>query len=252
MKLASRPGLLAALACLLISPMAQADTVFGLYAGAGTWQQESSGDVRSSLTAVDIEDDLGIEDDSNMVLYFAIEHGLPMLPNLRAQHFAIDVDGDNVLSRSIEFNGQTFTVADAVATNVDLTQSDAVLYYEMLDNVVSLDLGLAVSQLDGEIEIASSTEQASADFNEVIPMLYGRVRADLPMTGLWVGAEGQGMSYDGNSLMEFNAQVGWESDLGLGLEAGWRSVVLEVEAFDQVESAEMDVSGPYASLNFHF
>ena len=60
------------------------------------------------------------------------------------------------------------------------------------------------------------------------------------------------MGYDGNSVVEFNAQVGYESNLGLGLEAGYRSVRMELDAFDDVDSAEIDVSGPYAAINYHF
>ena len=130
---------------LMISHIAQADTLFGIYAGAGTWQQEFGGDVNSGFADVSVENDLGLDDDDGNIFYVAVEHGVPVLPNVRAQLFTIDVEGDNVLSRAIEFNGQTFTVADLVSTEIELTQSDAVFYYEVLDNVVSLDLGLAVS-----------------------------------------------------------------------------------------------------------
>jgi outer membrane protein len=243
-----------ALATLVLAgpQMVYADTLFGIYAGAGTWQQQFGGDVRSGISNVDVEDDLAIDDDSNIILYFALEHGFPVLPNIRAQHFNIDVAGDNVLSRTIDFNGQVFTISDAVATNVNLTQSDAVLYYELLDNVVSLDVGLAISLVEGEIEVSNASERAQADFDEVIPMAYARVRADLPLTGLWVGAQAQGMSYSGNSLMEFDAQLGWESELGLGFEMGYRTMQLELEDFDRVASAQIDINGPYASLNYHF
>lgn len=237
---------------LLAVPAAHADTLFGIYAGAGTWQQEYSGDVNSGVTDVSVEDDLGLEDENSNVFYVAIEHGVPVLPNVRAQYFDIDVDGDNVLSRSIEFNGQTFNLSDAVSTRVELSQSDAVFYYELMDNVVSLDLGLAISWLEGSIDVSSSTDTARADFDEVIPMLYGKARVDLPLTGLWAGLEAQGMAYDGNSLTEFNAHLGWESDIGLGVEAGWRSLELELDDFDQVANAVLEVDGPYAALNFHF
>lgn len=239
-------------AALLTTSTAHADTVFGIYAGAGTWQQEYGGDVTSGISTVSVEDDLAIDDDSNTVLYVALEHGLPLLPNVRAQHFSLDAEGDNVLSRTIEFNGDVFNISDAVATNVDISQSDAVFYYEVLDNVVSLDLGMAVSFFEGNLEVVSSTERAEAEFDEVVPMLYAKARADLPLTGLWVGVEGQGLSYDGNSLLEFAAQVAWESDMGLGIEAGWRSVDIELDAFDDVDTAEIDVSGPYAAINYHF
>ena len=253
MKLAAAGSLFAFFATSGLAPAtAHADTLFGIYAGAGTWQQEFSGDVTSTLTAVDLEDDLALDEDSNNIFYVAVEHPLPFLPNVRAQHMSIEVDGNNVLSRAIEFNGETFAIADEVNTFVDITQTDAVLYYELLDNVVSLDLGLAVSFIEGDLSVASTTESASAEFDEVVPLAYGKVRADLPFTGVWVAAEGQGMSYDGNSLMQFNAHVGYESDFGLGLEAGYRTMQLELEAFDDVESAELDITGPYAAVNFHF
>ena len=95
-------------------------------------------------------------DDSNTVFYVALEHGVPLLPNIRAQHFAMDVDGSNVLSRSIEFNGETFNLSEDINTAIDLQQSDAVLYYEVLDNYLSLDLGLAVSFIEGILREAAT------------------------------------------------------------------------------------------------
>ncbi len=245
-------SLLALLATLSPLSSVHADTLFGVYVGAGTWEQESSGEVISALSNVDVEDDLAIGDDNSTVLYVAVEHGIPFLPNVRAQHFGIDVDGSSVLSRTIEFNGQVFSVAEAVDTVVDLTQTDAVFYYEALDNVVSLDLGLSVSLIEGSFSVRSLTEATEAEFEEVIPMLYARARADLPFTGLWVGAEAQGISYDDSSLLEYNAQVGWESDFGLGFEAGYRAVELEIEAFDDVDNADIEIRGPYAAINYHF
>lgn len=139
-----------------------ADTLFGIYAGAGTWEQQFSGDVSSGNSTVDVEDDLALDDDSNTVFYVALEHGVPLLPNIRAQHFAIDVDGSNVLSRSIEFNGETFELSEDINTAIDLRQSDAVLYYEVLDNYLSLDVGLAVSFIEGSIDVASASQNARA------------------------------------------------------------------------------------------
>ncbi len=252
MNLVSTAATSLALGLAISAPNLHADTLLGIYAGAGGWQQEFSGDVTSGVTEVDVENDLGVEDETNNVFYVAVEHGVPVLPNIRAHHFDIDMNGNNVLSRNIDFNGQTFTLSDTVVTEVDLSQSDAVMYYEVLDNVVSLDVGLAVSFLEGSISVANSTDSAAADFDEVVPMLYSRVRADLPFSGFWVGAEGQGVAYDGSSLLEFNTQVGWESSIGLGFEAGWRAVQLDLEEFDDVDSAELDITGPYASLNYHF
>lgn len=245
-------SLLVFLTSLLPLSAAQADTLFGVYAGAGTWEQESSGEVVSALSRVDVEEDLAIDDDRSAVLYVALEHGVPLVPNVRAQRFGIDVDGSNVLSRTIEFNGHLFSVSDAVNTAVDFTQTDAVFYYEALDKVLSLDFGLAVSLLEGSIAVTGLSEASEAEFKEVLPMLFARTRADLPFTGLWVGAEALGISYQDSSLLEYNAQIGWESAFGLGFEAGYRAVDLEVQAFDDVDRADIEVRGPYAAVNYHF
>lgn len=239
------------LVCAASLPAA-ADTVFGVYAGAASWQQEVSGNIASGISDLDVEDDLGLDDDNNNMFYVAIEHPIPTVPNIRVQHADISLGGDNVLSRTIEFNGNAFTVAEQVATDIELTQTDAVLYYELLDNYLTLDLGLAARYVDGYVDVASTTSSASAEFSGVIPMLYGQVRADLPLTGMWVGIQAQGVAYDGNQLLDANAQVGWESGIGLGLEVGYRAFQLELEDFDEVDNAEIDVEGVYFGLNYHF
>lgn len=231
---------------------ASADTILGVYAGVASWQQNVSGNVASGITDLDVEDDLGVDDDNNNMFYVALEHPVPMLPNVRVQHADITLGGDNALTRTIEFNGNSFTVAEQITTDIDLTQSDAVFYYEVLDNYLTLDLGLAARYVDGFVEVSSSTNNASAEFSGVIPMVYAQVRVDLPLTGFWVGGQAQGMAYDGNELLDANAQVGWESALGLGVEVGYRAFKLELDEFDEVDSAEIDIDGVYVGLNYHF
>ena len=231
---------------------AQADTLLGIYAGVGTWKQDYSGDAPAFGTTVDLEDDLGFTDETNNILYAALEHGVPVLPNIRVQHSNISIDADNMLSRTIDFNGVTFPLNETIATELDLTQTDLVLYYEILDNVFSLDVGLAVRWVDGYFDIASSVDSTRAEFKGVLPMLYGKVRVDLPFSGFWLGAEAQGLGYDGSQLFDANVQLGWESPIGLGLEAGWRTYRLELDDVDDFSDASIDVSGPYAALNYHF
>ena len=60
---------------------AQADMLFGVYAGVGTWQQQPTGELQSGGSAVDVETDLGLEEDVSQVGYLAIEHPIPVLAN---------------------------------------------------------------------------------------------------------------------------------------------------------------------------
>ncbi len=246
------PATILASALATLSGAAQADTLFGVYAGAGTWQQSFSGDVASGGERVDVEDDLDIGNDTNNVLYLAVEHGVPVLPNVRLNYSDVAGDGRNLLTRSVEFNGQVFSLAENVASEVNLTQTDLVAYYEVLDNTLSLDLGVAARWVDGDVEVASATDVAAAEFKGALPLLYARGRVDLPFTGLWAGAEAMGLAYGGHQLLDVTAQVGWESPLGIGAEIGWRTLRLELDSIDEIDSADVDISGPYVALNFHF
>lgn len=245
-------GVAGLLGLLLAGGTAQADTLFGVYAGAGTWQQGYAGDVSANGEAVDLEDDLDLKDRNNNVLYLAVEHGVPVLPNLRLNYTDVSTTGRSTVTRDFTFADQTFTVAEVVASDLELMQADAVAYYQLLDNVVSLDLGLAARYVDGDVQMVAQSGATRVRFEGVLPLLYVRTRADLPFTGLWIGAEAMGLAFDGHQLVDANAQVGWESPIGLGAELGWRSLNLELDSIEDIDSAEIDVSGPYAALNFHF
>jgi hypothetical protein len=105
----------------LLSANVQADTLFGVYAGVGTWQQEFRGEMTSSISTIDVEEDLALQEEENMIFYLALEHGVPVLPNIRAQYFDLTTDGANVLSRTLEFNDEVFVQSESVSTIVDLT-----------------------------------------------------------------------------------------------------------------------------------
>lgn len=242
----------AAAAALLSTAPVQADMLFGVYAGVGTWQQEADGQFQSNGSVVDLETDLGLENNTNRVGYVAIEHPIPALPNLRAQYSGINVNGNEVLSRSIEVNGTLFSFADTVASEVELDQADVVFYYELLDTALSLDIGVAARWVDGRVELMSSTQSARAEFSGVLPLLYTATRFDLPLTGFFVGGQAMGISYDGNELFDLNAQIGYESALGVGAELGWRSFQLTLDGYDELDRAEIEVSGPYLAVNYHF
>ncbi len=240
------------LAGFLAAGTASADTLFGVYAGAGVWQQAYSGHVAAGAEDLNLGRDLDLGDQANNMLYVAVEHGVPLLPNVRLCYTDLTTDGHNVLGRTVTFAGQQFTASENVAARLDLEMTDAVAYYQLLDNVVSLDVGVAARLVDGRVQMTSDVGSGRAKFKGVAPMLYGRARVDLPFSGLWAGAEAMGTGYHQHRLVDFNAQVGWESATGLGAELGWRAFRLDLDKIDQIDSAKVDVSGPYAAVNFHF
>lgn len=239
------------------SSSTQAD-VLGVYAGGGLWQTDLSGDVGDAgQPAADLED-LGLDDEDSNFFYVALEHPIPIIPNARLQLNDINLSNTATVSQSFVIDGDTFTAGTEVASDIDLTHTDATLYYEVLDNVVSLDLGLTFRMFDGSFEVTDTTtnETATEDFDDTVPLLYGKVQGDLPLTGFYVAASGNYINYDDNSIFDYQAGVGYMTDgwvLDLGLELGYRSFSLEIDADDLGDvNADGDVSGAYLSANIHF
>ena len=238
------------LSTLFLTQTAAAD-VIALKLSAGQWQPSFSGDVQDGTTRIDMEDDLGLDDDDALNLNLALEHPVPLLPNFKLDYTDLSIEATHTLTRTIDFDDTTFTVSDDITTEADLTHLDALFYYELLDNVVSLDLGLGVRQFDGYISIASSTESANVDLDDPLPLLYGAAEVELPLTGLAVSGEVKGVGYSGDSFLDMNVKASYTFAFGLGVELGYRTMSLDSSELSDIE-ADIDISGPYAGLKFHF
>ena len=67
----------------------QADIV-GATAGAYMWKQSWEGDVKAGSQSVDMNKDLGYDDETGKSFYVALEHPVPVIPNIRLQHTDLD------------------------------------------------------------------------------------------------------------------------------------------------------------------
>lgn len=235
-------------ALALLSPLAIADSVLGVYAGAGQWQADYSG----SLGDPSIEiNSLGLNDVDNNFYYIALEHPIPIIPNIKLQTIDISSKQSAIVNQTFTIDGTTFTANSEIASDIDLSHTDIVLYYEILDNWVNLDLGVNIRQFDGHIIAVSEDETESEDFDDAIPMIYVKAQFNLPLTGFSFGLEGNLIDYDDNRMTDYTAKIQYmlDSALDLGIEVGYRSMALE--ANDDVV-ADVQLKGPYAAVAFHF
>ena len=134
---------------------AQADTVFGVYAGAGKWRIDASGDI--GVTDTDL-DDLGFNEPDNNFFHIALEHPVPLLPNIMLKHTDLSLDGQAVLGEPVDFANIVFPPGASLATRLDLSHIDATLYYEVLDNWLNLDFGLTIRSYRGELTAVSAAQ----------------------------------------------------------------------------------------------
>ncbi len=249
--------ILAALAISLAAPMAaQADTIFGIYASAGKWNQDFSGQVGTAgASVIDLQDDLGFDDGDGNTLSLAIEHPIPVIPNFRFSTTDLKETADNTITRQITFEGETFAINSNVHTNLDLSHKDYLLYYEILDNWVTLDIGLNARQFDGKVNLSTNADSGEATLDATVPMLYGRLEFELPLTGLSVGAEMMGISAGDASMKDIKARIAYELSFGLGIEVGQRTFTIEYDPDDPDNDeviTDLEFKGSYVAMTYHF
>lgn len=234
---------------LTMACQTQADTLFGIYAGAGTWQSEYTGDIGSPAASTT---DLGVGDNNNNFYYIAIEHPILFLPNIKVQQNNISSTQSSIVNTNFSIGDITYPSGSTVATDFDLSYTDTALYYEFLDNWVTLDLGVTLRKYSGHLVAKSAGVSDKTNIDLSMPLAYGRVQFDLPLTGFFAGFEGNYISYDGNDLADYNAKIGYSFDsiLDLGVEVGYRALTANIEDGDV--NTNLDIKGPYAAAIFHF
>lgn len=236
---------------LLAAPLAQAD-VIGLGANVSYWDSELSGQASNRGDVVDVENDLNLDSDSNANASIYFEHPVPVLPNVRLNYTLVEQTGRGELGA--DFDAIEIATGANVRSDLDLEQLDLTLYYEVLDNWVNLDLGLTARDLSGELIVQQvdpigPAQVSKTKVDAVLPMGYVAARFDLPFTGVSVGAEGNFVSYSGDSLHDFNAYGQFEIAV-LQLRAGYRQMSIDYE--DDDESLDVKLDGPFISAGVVF
>ncbi len=241
---------LAAISLCIQTSALKADTI-GLYVGAGQWNLDYSGSISQGTDVIDLTTDLGLTDDGQNHYYAAIEHPLPFLPNFKVQRQEASQSAVSTINRSFDYAGTTFSINDTVSTNLDLGHTDFIVYYEILDNWVSLDLGINVKYFDGNINLSTSTDSVSDQLDDYVPMLYGRAQFELPTTNFKVDFEASLLTTGSDSLSDLKAAIAYESDIGLGAELGFKRINLEVDDLSDI-AADVTFEGYYIDVTFHF
>ena len=241
-------NLMTGCALAVLPAIASAD-VLSIAIGAGVWNETPDGGIRkiTETTDVSVKDDLFWSEESQGYLFATLEHPVPLLPNVRLNYVKLDHTGSG--TTAFDFEGVSFS--GTVANEFSIEQTDLVLYYEVLDNVVSLDLGLNVRLLDISYSIADENLAAtSGSVSAPVPMLYGLVGAT-PWPGVLISAEGSFISYSGSTVSDFNAKIAYTTDFFVGFEAGYRTQTIELDDVDDT-TANLDFKGPFIGAYLKF
>lgn len=162
---------------------------------------------------------------SRMGGYF--EHPVPVLPNLRVDWTSKSTFGN-------------------ATSAVSYSQLDVTPYYEILDNVVDLDIGVTFKVLEGNV--IGSTNQS---FKEVIPMGY--LGAGLVLPGLPISFAGsvKYIGLDGDSFTDARVKAMFDIAAGVQAQVGYRYESLRLNDRFGI-TADATFEGPFAGIGFNF
>jgi len=229
---------LACFAALAAPVVANADTL-SLSVGGGAWNVSPTGNFQKTTDtiAVDVENDLFWDEESQGYLFITLEHPIPIIPNVRLMQTKIDNSGSG--AATFTFDGQPFT--GNVSNDFSLEMTDIIAYYEILDNVVSFDLGLSVRQLKIDYNIVETTTPSvtTDSVSETIPMVYALLGGS-PWPDLTISGEISYVTFEGSTISDITAKIAYTTNFFVGFEAGVRKLSIELD----------DASGTDADLEF--
>lgn len=236
--------------CATFALSANADSL-GFEVGAAYWGAKASGDFSYKGDNIDLEKDLGYGDKKNTNFVWAsFEHPIPIIPNIKIQHTTFDQSKSK--NTNVVFDDKRY--AGNVNSSIKLNQTDFILYYKVLDNWANLDLGVNAKYLNASVSMNSEdplVPSSSKDLNYVIPMLYGKAKFDLPLTGLSIESDLSYVYYDSSKFYDLKGGLVYETSFGLGATAGYRAQKIKLNDISDVNS-DINIKGFYAGLFYHF
>jgi outer membrane protein len=238
---------------LLVIGTAGADFV-GLNLGVRPGNTPFSNNFHSSAGSIDLIDDLDVELPQRPSMVLILEHPITALPNIRYQGYNLDSSDSSSTDPGVNFNGGALNASSISASSFDLNHDDIVLYYQLLNNWIDLDMGVDLKRFDGRVS-SSGLAPENVDIDETIPLLHLSARVDLPISGLYVGAAINANFIDlgisGSTAQDSTITLGYESGTGLGIEGGFKSFSLQLDDTNNINT-DLDYDGLFLNGYYSF
>lgn len=242
---------------LLLQVLSYADFIGGEIS-VGVFNHSPEGYARYDLfgsgTDISVKDDLGWESSQNPVMKGYIEHPLPLIPNLKVGYTNLSNKGSASVT-SFQW-GEIIGFDGNINNKMDLQLSDITLYYELLDNWVTVDTGFTLRNMKGDITVTTDTafmaQTETVNFDTWFPLVYLKGRFDFPVTDLSVQLEANAIGYEDVTFYDAEVSIRYTVLMGLGIEAGYKTMHLENKELASDLTIDLDFSGPYAAVVWDF
>lgn len=240
--------LAAALLATMSTTSAFAATVVGFKIGGDYWQADTSGSFASDAGQPQTFD---YDSAGQGSIWVAVEHPIPLLPNFMIRENRVDADGE-MSGADFSFNGNQFS--GDLKAYTDLSNTDFVLYYELLDNdLVALDLGAAYKKMHGSIRVVDAGHPEEQDVDGDLVMAYANAQVGIPGLGLYGFADVMAGLNETN-VYDYSVGLGWEFDgvaVDYRVRAGYRDFQFDVNDFSGT-TADVGFDGFFAGVEIDF
>ena len=242
-------------AILIAAPLsANANLLFTVGAKASIWDAEPTGQIDKDVSVESDGLNLKSENGTQMTVFF--EHPVPLIPNVKLKSTDLDIKGSGELTTNINFAGKPFAVSEKVDSNINLSHTDATLYWGLPIPLpyINVDFGLTARMFDGDASVTGASDPAnpkSVDLDMTLPMAYGAVKVGSPF-GIYATADLNWIGFGDNQMTDINAAVGYELPIPIvdvGLEVGYRGINLQTDREDTDIEADLDVTGLFYGLS---
>lgn len=202
----------------------------------------------------DVADDLDAERAQQPSMVLILEHPIAALPNIKYQGYNLDSSDSSSTDPGVNFNGGALNAGNVGNSSFNLNHDDIVLYYQLLNNWIDLDMGVDLKRFDGRIS-SSGLAAEDVDIDETIPLLHLSARVDLPISGLYVGAAINSNFVDlgisSSTAQDSTIKLGYESRTGLGIEGGFKSFSLQLNDANNTDT-DLDYDGLFLNGYYNF
>ena len=203
-------------------------------------------------TTIDFENDLAIEDED----YPSVEAFVGVgKHHLDLGYTKIDYSGSNVLTRTIIFNGETYSKSSLVSSSIEYKMIDFHYQYDFIDlenALAGFSLGgvFQVKYLDGEVSLKTTGLDEKEDFTLPIPMVGLNLHIGIIADILEARVRGTIMTYSGDSMYELMADLSFTPLPFIDIHGGYRTFVIDVEEEEVI--LDYNMSGPYVAITISF
>src|SRR5690554_7417994 len=238
-------------AILIAAPLsANANLLFTVGAKASVWDAKPTGQIDDNASVE--SDGLNFKSENGRQLSVFFEHPVPFIPNVKLKRTDLDMDGSGELTKEITFAQENFTVNEQISSNIDISHTDATLYWGLPLPLpyIDIDFGLTARMFDGD----ASVNAKSVDLDITLPMAYGAVKVGSPF-GIYATADLNWIGFGDNKMTDLSAAVGYELPIPIvdvGVEVGYRGINLQTDRKDVDVAADLDTKGMFYGVSVAF